>query len=422
MWPFDQVGQELGSSMKEMASSAFADAMRALWEGSLFLLRESFILADRFSVFTVDTQSGPIGALWPMMLWLSGILAVGLFFWQLMMSNLRGGRGFMRVITGPVQYGVALSVTVGTVAALLAATDAITHGILVTGLNASNFQDALNHHGLLDDVSDHGKAIVMGLVALFGVLPASFGYILEMIFREAAIYLLVATVPITAAGMLAESTASWYWRTLRWLMAAIAMKPVLALALVLGVTISGEAQGLSGTLAGVGVLLISVFCPFVLFKLFAFVDPNTDSGSGFRDAFSSATGISPYGSPGGGSSDDAGDGGGGAQEDATQGRFDKALADTSTGEADTYGIGHSNDGSGSSSGDSDSDSRQDRDDDAGDDDGPEQDRPPPDDDGPDGPNGGGGGPSGGGPTGGGPTSTASKGGKTAEAEEVAGAL
>lgn len=284
----------LGSGLGDAIASAFQAAMIALWDGTLDLLRAAFGLANQFSVFTVSSTDGPIRIVWPMMLWISAVLALGLFFWQLAMTNLRAGRGFIRVVTGPMQYGIALAVTVGLVAGFLAAADGLTNGLLSYGLQAKNFSDALDHTGIAAAAETGVKAIVLGICALVGVLPAAVGYVLEMLFREAAVYILVAAVPIVAAGLLANVTASWFWRTARWLLAAIVMKPLLALTLVLGVAIVGGAPGIAGLLAGVGVLVISLIAPFVLFRLFAFVDPNSDAGGAFR-SFLSDVGMDSYG-------------------------------------------------------------------------------------------------------------------------------
>lgn len=292
--PLEELGGMAGDAVMSGLSSIFEATMRGIWEASLAVLRAAFGLADRFSVFIVDIQTGPISLLWPLSLWISGILAVGLFFWQLTMTSLRGGRGFVRLATGSMQYGIALLVSVGLVGGFLAAADALTRGILTGGLKAENFGDALNATSFTDAAADGIKAVVLGLCAVFGVLPAALGYVLEMLFREAAIYVLVASVPIVAAGLLAGVSAGWFWKTCRWLLATIAMKPVLALTLALGVAISGGSQGLSGLLAGVGVLLISLFVPFVLFRLFAFVDPNTEAGAGFRNQLS-GMGVDSYG-------------------------------------------------------------------------------------------------------------------------------
>lgn len=346
MWPFDDIGAALGDVIKDYVSSAFEAAMEAIWDAGLAVLREAFALADRFSVFSVDTGTGPVAVLWPMMLWISGVIALGLFFWQLAMTNLRGGRGFLRLVGGPVQYGIALAVTVGAVAVFLAAADGLTDGILRYGLQSANFSEAINHTSFGDAAVDGVKAVVLGVCAFIGVFPAAIGYVLEMLFREAAVYLLVATVPITAAGLLADITANWFWRTCRWLLAAISMKPVLALALVLGVAISGGSQGLSGLLVGVGVLVVSLLCPFVLFYLFAFVDPRSDAGAAFRGALA-GIGVDSYGSgnPAVLAAGAVGGGGGGrALEDANTGRFDEAIADHVEGTMEDSGVGWSSSG------------------------------------------------------------------------------
>lgn len=329
MWPFDDIGGLLGADLSEVLASAFEKAMDLIWRAAVALLMAAFRLADEFSVFSVDTDSGPVGILWPLMLWISGVLAVGLFLWQLIMTMLRGGRGFLRLVGGPIQYGIALAVTVGMVGSFLAAVDGLTDGILWYGLRSENFAEALEYTTFADGAVSGVKAVVLGICAVVGVVPVALGYLLEMLFRQAAIYVLVATVPIVAAGLLANVSAHWFWRTCRWLLATIAMKPVLALTLVLGVAIAGGSDGLSGLLAGIGVLIISLICPFVLFKLFAFVDPNTDAGATFRDAMATGVGMSSFGSSNpamvAASGAVGGSGGGGALEQANTGRFDAAV-------------------------------------------------------------------------------------------------
>ena len=338
MWPFDDIGAALGDAVTSMVGGAFEAAMSALWEASLMLLRTAFGLADWFSVFSVSSTEGPLKVVWPMMLWISGVLAIGLFSWQMIMTTLRGGRGFMRLVTGPVQYGIALAVTVGMVAAFLAATDGLTDGILSYGLRSRNFTDALSHTGFVGAVGNGVKAVVLGLCAIVGVIPAAIGYVLEMLFRQAAIEVLVCTVPLVAAGLLAGVTAPWFWRTARWLLATIAAKPALALALVLGVAIAGGAQDLAGLLAGIGVLMISLVAPFVLFRLFAFVDPHSDPGRVFRESLS-GVGVDSYGlnNPALAALLGAG-GGGGAMEDANTGRFDDSIAGDAEDRGDSSGI------------------------------------------------------------------------------------
>ncbi len=116
----DPVGGFIGDSISEVMTSALDAAMKAIWTGATWLLNTAFGVADAFSTFTVDTHSGPLSAVWPTLLSASAAIALGLFFWQLSMAVLRGGRGMMRVATGPLAYGIALAMTVTAVAGALA--------------------------------------------------------------------------------------------------------------------------------------------------------------------------------------------------------------------------------------------------------------------------------------------------------------
>ncbi|WP_410573365.1 hypothetical protein [Amycolatopsis sp. cmx-4-61] len=340
------LGRLAGAGVKATAAGVLEPLMAATWSAALFILRTAFELVDQFSIFTVSTTDGPVSILWPMTLWISGAIALGMFFWQIIITVARGGRGFVRLITGPVQYGIALAVTVGVVAAFLAAADGLTEAILSTGLRVGNFRDALNMTGFTDALSDEVKNVVLGLAGAFGVIPAGLGFAFEAVFREAAIYVLVGAIPIAAAGLVADGTGRWYWKGVRWCVVAVVMKPALAFVVVLAVAIVGGAQGLSGLLAGIGVLFVALCVPLVLFKLFAFVDPDADPQGVFRDKLSDA-GLDSYGANsiagrmarafrnkvGNEFGDDENSGGydgGDGQEQANVDRFDQAVADEDT--------------------------------------------------------------------------------------------
>jgi hypothetical protein len=352
------IAATLGNVVASAMSSALDAMMRSVWSACLDVLQAVFGLVDHFSVFTFTTSTagvagpGPAGAsvvalgsIWPTLMWLSGVIAFGLFLWQLTVSAARGGRGMWHAATGPVAYGIALAVSVGAVAAVLELGDGLTTAILAGGLNAHNFAATWTHLPFSTAQGVDGvKAIVLGLAGLFAVLVA-FGYAIEIIWRQAAILVLVATIPISAAGLLAQSTASWYWRTARWTLAAIAMKPLLALTVVIGVATLAGQTGVMGLLAGIAVLAVSLLCPFALFRLFAFVDPTTHAGAGMREAFSGIAsrlqsglagiadtagffgGGAPSGASGG---SDRGSGGVGAIEAANTSRFDTATPPTPT--------------------------------------------------------------------------------------------
>jgi hypothetical protein len=129
---------------------------------------------------------------------------------------------------------------------------------------------------------------------VLGVIPAAFAYLLEMMFRTMSIDVLVAVLPIAAAGLVAVPSSRWFWRSLRWILAAVLLKPALALILVIGVGVVAGSTGFIGILAGTAVLLLAVLLPFVLYRMLAFVDPGTDSGRDFRST-AAQFGIGGYG-------------------------------------------------------------------------------------------------------------------------------
>jgi hypothetical protein len=295
------------AALNSYSASLIDQVMKAVWAAVMWLLRTTFELMDSIGGFRdgpalIDSSGRPSAAapfypLWPTLLWIGGAVAIGLFLWQLTLTMLRGGAGFWRVASGPIAYSVATALTLGVVAALVGAAEGLTTLLLQRGLAADNFRTVLDHRNLglsdnpeLDSSMDAtARVVLLGMIALVGLLPAAIGFLLQLVFRQAVIVVLIATVPITAAGLLANTTASWFWRCMRWMVAAILMKPVLALVLVIGVNMLSAPAGVGGMLAGAGVLMISLFCPLVLFRLLAFVEVGW-AGVGARSVLGAGAG------------------------------------------------------------------------------------------------------------------------------------
>lgn len=333
-------GSMLGDFAGSIAESAFSSAMQAVWDSAIWLLKGGFGIADTVSrvepgAITGNDADNPdpiprsdgtlpppppppapegaetaadLGSLWSTMIWLAALIALGLFFYQLASVAVRGGRGMFRAVIGPVQFGIALAVTTGAVAVLLTGADGLTTLFLSNLGEQGSFTAILDTPAVADrfgdnpdlgaDVEDGVRSMILGIAALFGVIPAAIGFALAMIFRAAAIMVLIATVPVAAACLISDSTASMFWRVVRWILAAVLMKPALALVVVIGVNIMSRTQGVAGLLAGTAVLLISLFCPMVLYRLLAFVDPGTGAGMAVRSAGGSRSAGEPVGDNG----------------------------------------------------------------------------------------------------------------------------
>lgn len=348
----------LGDTIESAFDTILDSIMNAIWSASVWLLRTALELVDGLLAFNTNlagadgkpAAGAPFSTVWPTLLWIAGAVALGLFFWQLAVTVLRGGVGFWRVASGPVAFGVACALSLGVVTVLLGGADGLTQLLLQKGLSSDNFVGILDGAklgkvftdtppDLGDQVEGSARSVVLGIVSVFGIIPAAIGYLLEMVFRQAVILVLVATLPITAAGLMTNTTSSWFWRALRWTIAAIVLKPALALVLVIGVNMLAQPSGIGGLLAGAGVLLVSLFCPLAVFRLLAFVEPGTAAGATFRSNLSSASGPSGSGSAG------AADGGSSA-EDSNTSRFDAASSGSSGGGSSSGSSG----GSGGSGG------------------------------------------------------------------------
>jgi hypothetical protein len=201
------------------------------------------------------------------------------------------------------------------------------------------------------NIGDVVLATVLGVLSLLLVIPAAFFFMMIMFVREAALILLIATAPISAAGLLADASKIWFWKTLRWFIACLLISPTCALVLGIGIQVSkgvvsghGDKDAAAAGMAVVGCVIIAIgaCCPLVLFRLLAFVDPSSASGAALRQSWSDAGGLSGVlsgkaASQSGGSStatqtgNDGRSGGESAAETETNSRLSKALGITGKG-------------------------------------------------------------------------------------------
>jgi hypothetical protein len=245
--------------------------------------------------------------------WVGGVLLVVLSLIQVGKSTFTGGAGLLHLVKGIAQYVVITACALGVLTALVDAADAAALGILESGLGVDSWHGIAAANSAWQNGVNAVSGAGLGLLALLGVLPAAIALLVAALVREAAILVIAATIPILAAGLVAEATTRWFWTGLRWLLALVMLTPSVALTLTIGLKLAaGIAGGTTATTAstdagqsavaafvGAGVLLISVFCPLALFKLFAFVDPATPSGQRLRTTMApSGFGTSPAGATG----------------------------------------------------------------------------------------------------------------------------
>jgi hypothetical protein len=99
---------------------------------------------------------------------------------------------------------------------------------------------------------------------------------LELVMREAAVYVALAYLPLTLAAMVWERTVHWSRRLSEWLLAIILAKFTIACAFALAASAItggfGDGGGVTTVLAGSATLLIAAITPWALLRIIPFAE------------------------------------------------------------------------------------------------------------------------------------------------------
>lgn len=350
----------LGGAVSKAAADGWESAMIAMFSAAMWLLQLAFHLIDAFT--TPDlSATGPLNGILPTTYWVAAALAGILFFAQLALAVFRhDGTSMAKTLIGMAQFGAAWIGFLGFASVVVVAMSGLEHGILSATLHVSSWSQWTTGSSWPKNIDDVTIATVLGLGVGGLVIPSAFAYLLLMLVREAGLLVLAATSPISSAGLLSEATRTWFWKMLRWFLAAAAMAPLIALVVGMGVEMTqGVLTSTSATtnvptqigqtVVSACLLAVGAVSPVVLFKLLAFVDPNTASGQAMRSSLGDSGGLSGLLSGSGGgsgsgsdaASQQASDGSGvsageSQSDDATSGRLASAMS-TATGAAGSIG-------------------------------------------------------------------------------------
>ena len=317
--------------------------MLGLWNAGLWALRLVLNIID--ALLTPDlSENGPGAVVYRTTFWLAGALVLIMLMIQLGLAAIRrSGKSLAVVLLGLGQFLVVWGGWVGFGVAVVYACGGLTRALMRSLLNVTSWSTWQPWAPFgVEDITDGTVATVLGLMGLLLWL-AAIGHLLVMITRSAALIVLAAITPAAAAGLVSDAGRTWFWKSLRWFLAAAFTPVLMVLMLGIGVQITtGVANGLAegtqraiGTaLPGVILILIACVAPVALFKLLAFVDPNTSSGAALRTGMAEVGGV--RGLLAGGDTDDTGAGGDtgfdgrsqgeAASEDATDTRLQHAQA------------------------------------------------------------------------------------------------
>ena len=290
----------LGEAIAKAAVDAWTAAMLAIWSSGLFILRIVLTFSEMFLIPDLRAE-GPGKDVYGFTLWLAGALVVILTLVQLGAAAFkREGKGLARALIGAGQFVLVCACWFGYCTLIVAACGALTRALMKALLGVNTWPDWEPLGGLgTEDITDGTVATVLAFLGVF-LWIAAIGHILVYLARAASLLVLTATGPLAASGLVTETTRSWFWKSLRWFHAA-AFTPVL-MVIVLGIGVQmvggvaahladGAQKSIGTALPAVMLILVSVVAPLALFKLLAFVDPGTPSGSSFRQGMGAVGGL-----------------------------------------------------------------------------------------------------------------------------------
>lgn len=295
--PFGLAGDALGKA----AADGWSGIMLAIWSAGLFVLRMILSMMDKF--MTPDISAGgPAAGVYRTTFWCGAALVVIMALIQLGVAGFRrDGMSLARVGIGVAQFAIVWGAWISYGVAVLAACGGLSRALMSSLLKVNSWSQwsPMPEADTFKSGLDVTTATVLGLLGLFLWL-AAIGHFVIMMTRAAALLILTATAPISAAGLVSEAGRAWFWKSLRWFHAA-AFTPVLSV-LVMGIGVqittgvaqsgaSSSEKAIGTALPGVMLILVAVVAPVALFRLLAFVDPGTSSGAAMRAGMAGMGGI-----------------------------------------------------------------------------------------------------------------------------------
>ncbi|MGQ0842806.1 MAG: hypothetical protein ACT4QF_01605 [Sporichthyaceae bacterium] len=241
--------------------SAFDKMCRAFAEAGAAVLKA---VADGFlASSTIDLNKAGIDRVLVATTSIGMGLAVLLLLAQVVRTGLTmRGEHLARGLTGVLKAAVATASVLTVATVLLAAADAMSESILAATFGSTEaFSERFARAVTFAGIGQGNAATPVALLLIFGLLAVLVGAILfaEMLFRHAAVVVIVATAPIGASGLVAGASTGWWRKLVTAGLQLIFLKPLIVLVFAVGFGVAGESQDVLGVLAGLVTLLLAAF-------------------------------------------------------------------------------------------------------------------------------------------------------------------
>jgi hypothetical protein len=294
---------DVGKSAASAAvGSAWYDVCQSFGDAATGMLQA---FAKAFAAIPdVDLASGGVKSVYGLSLGIAAIVAALLLLGQVIRTAFtHDGSPLATALVGVGKTALAFLLTLAVGTAALAASDSLTH-VIITTTFGSDAELTTRLGGLLTGSLASGGLMTAAILLIFGIIGILLVIVLwfEMLLRNAAIALLIATSPIAAAGQMSESTKSWWTKLVAAAMQLIILKPVIALTFAIGLSLTGQSRSIQTLLSGMLVLLLAAFAWPVVARFFTFTSVTVGGGAGLAALVGFAAGHASGAGGGGGPS------------------------------------------------------------------------------------------------------------------------
>ena len=226
----------------------------------------------------MNLGSGGVRNVYAISLGLAAVVAALLLLGQVIRTAVtHDGSGLAQGLTGVGKAALACLLTLTIAATALRAADQLT-GFIVT----QTFGSVQALSTKIGDLVQWNINVQSTLILIFAVVGILLTIVLwfELLLRNAAIAVLVATSPIAAAGQASRSTEGWWPKLASSTAQLIILKPVIALVFCVGFSLTGRSSDIETLLTGMLILVLAVIAWPAVARFFTFASIQVGGGAG----------------------------------------------------------------------------------------------------------------------------------------------
>jgi hypothetical protein len=261
----------------EKICQSFADAAVEMLEG----------FAHAFTAMPeLDLTADGIQSAYAISLGLGIFVGVILFLVQIGATALtHSGKPLAQGMIGIVKAFMAFILTLTFAATALVASDQLADGIIerTFGTDDQSGGEVLREQFAALFSANAAVSIASVLILAIAGIVLTLVLWFELLLRNAALAVLIATSPIAAAGQVGSGTAEWWSKLVRTTIQLILLKPIIALIFCIGFSLLGgsaESGDLAGTLSGMLVLLLAALAWPAVARFMTFASASVGGGAG----------------------------------------------------------------------------------------------------------------------------------------------